>query len=286
MIKLQSGNYQAGVRTDGACLLYWRRGETDLLRPTDTNTDTNSEDPLDTSCYPCVPYFGRIAGSILNHPLAITHSGADDQHAIHGEGWLSNWAIRDHSDHSLNLHLESHEPKPGQYPFPWAAALTVRLENETLSITLSVTNRSDQTAPFGLGLHPFLPRMSDTNIQFTADRLVTPPGMSPIDLQGSSFHENATLPEFLIDHSFQDWAGQATLKSHQSNMKLALTSDAPHLHIYAPVEGSTAKRFICLEPITHLPGVMGNDILDPSVWLEPGELQSITMSIKDLSLTE
>jgi aldose 1-epimerase len=76
------------------------------------------------------------------------------------------------------------------------------------------------------------------------------------------------LPASTIDHAFAGFGGSATI-SGEGRM-IALTSDAPFLHVFAPA----GEDYFCLEPVSHLPGVFPG-----AERLKPGEALSLSMTV-------
>jgi aldose 1-epimerase len=74
--------------------------------------------------------------------------------AIHGlMRWLP-WVLISRSDSAVVLGCVLH-PQPG---YPWRLSLEVeyRLDGDGLTVTTEATNLSEETAPFGLGFHPYI----------------------------------------------------------------------------------------------------------------------------------
>ncbi len=274
MIRLKNGNLKAGLDPKGACLTYFRYGDLDLLRP----RNKNSKDPLQASCFPCVPYFGRIKEGIpFNNKkwqLVPTHKTADPNNAIHGEGWISDWDMDEQKSDYVKLILKG-DTKPGFYPFAWRVEQALSLSPDCLNLELSLKNLSGQRAPFGLALHPFFLRTSSTTIQFNFQEIHTPPGFTKINLAEYVFSDGTSLPDFTIDHSFKGWSGNVLITDELTGLRFSLSSNAQSLHVYAP----KGESYFCLEPITQLPGAFSNERMLAHTMIIPNQEQKLIMNI-------
>ena len=89
---------------------------------------------------------GIAAGAALDEP--------EHHNAIHGlVRWLP-WALLGQAQNVVTLGVVLH-PQPG---YPWRLSLTIeyRLGREGLVVTTEAKNTGENTAPFGLGFHPYL----------------------------------------------------------------------------------------------------------------------------------
>ncbi len=278
IIRLSAGDWEAGVApAHGGSLLFLRRAGADVLRPA-ASLDALAADPRNGACFPCVPYFGRLAGGLAvgarRWPLDPTLPACDPANALHGEGWVSPWRRGAQTPTSLTIGFD-HAPAPGRFPFPYRARQSFALGEEGLTIILSIENAGAAPMPAGLGLHPYFARADDTRLAFSADSYWTPtngPLSALPDALGAGF--GARLPSSARDHTYAGFSGAVTIES--GGARAALRSDAPALHLYAP-EG---RDYYCLEPVTHLPGSFSPGAKEPTARsLAPGERLSLTMFI-------
>jgi aldose 1-epimerase len=89
---------------------------------------------------------GRAGSAALDEPSR--------SNAIHGLVRWMPWRLISRTDDSTALGCIVH-PQPA---YPWGLELRIehRLSPAGLTITTAATNRSDVTAPFGIGFHPYL----------------------------------------------------------------------------------------------------------------------------------
>ncbi|PQA85696.1 hypothetical protein [Hyphococcus luteus] len=197
-------------------------------------------DPRDAACYPCVPWFSRLAGGLdfagRHYDLAPTLPACDPDHALHGHGWTSPWEVTAQTQDRLVCAFD-YAPKPLGFPFPFRAVQEFTLAPARFEIALSVTNTGAGPMPAGLGLHPFFPRGGDAQIDFGGER---------VRFAGTG-----------MDDTHENWGGAAEIINN--GMRLAINSNARFLHLYSP----ESADFFCAEPVTHSPGGFGEKVLAP-----------------------
>lgn len=262
---LHHGGVVAELAPDlgGAVLALSFAGRDALRRGT---REAVAADPRGAACFPCAPWFGRLHGGLdfrgRHWPLLPTLPACDPRHALHGEAWVRPWAVTAHTDVFLDCRFSSDGRQEGRFPFAYEARQIAQIAEDAFELDLRVRNAGAEPMPAGLGLHPYFPRLPQTRIAFRAAGLWTPApegggaeSAIPADLD---FAKGATLPHREIDHSFPGFQGAVEIR--QPAMTLRLASDAPILHLYAPA----GADFFCLEPVTHLPGAFGGDVLKPN----------------------
>lgn len=264
---------------EGACLVSLHRNGREVFR----NCNDSGDLPLGAACFPCVPYFGRLYDGLHFagrqwKDLKATLSEASEL-PLHGHGWIAPWTIISHTASSALLRHDFTPKKQGDFPFAYGATQNISLDDNGLSIELTVENTGTSPMPVGSGLHPFFKRSPETCLQFKAAQFWFPPtngndgvlGPLPSRL-GSSL--NAPLPKHTLDHAFAGFNGNLVISN--PGQTIQLSSNAPILHIYAPA----GEDFFCAEPVSHLPG----QLTDPETGfgghiLEPGETTSLAMVI-------
>ena len=227
-------------------------------------------DPLQSACFPLVPYANRVASSSFPCAEGTVHLPRNflpETSSLHGLGWENAWEVAASS--SFKCALEHRHGGLG--PAPWSGDLTdwpwayhaqqrVRLGPQGCAITIDVTNRSNRPMPAGLGLHPYFRRRPETTLQFAAsglvmvdERLIPTGDLAAPGLFGD-FASGAGLPADTIDHCYAGWDGVAVIEDDLGTITITARG-APHLHVYAPADGSA----LCLEPVSHLPDALNQD---------------------------
>ena len=284
MIRLAADDWECRLRPEiGGCVAALRRGGIDILRP----MPPASKEPLDSACFPLVPFCNRVAGGRFrfgNHDVALSPNHLPEPHALHGLGWHRSWSVViSEPDHARLVH--AHDGKSG-WPWPYHSEQNVRLGPDGLEITLAVINLSEEPAPAGLGLHPYFRRSDQTVVQFTATSLLlSGPALLPtgeeVDPDAlAAWSIGATPPAATVDHCHTGWSGSARIIDELGEICLS-ASNANYLHVYAPTQGSA----LCLEPVSHRPDALNMCPEDMQVLL-PGETLSITMRIAVAAATQ
>ncbi len=146
--------------------------------------------------------------------------------------------------------------------------VTIALERDTVTATMTATNRGDTSEPVGMGWHPYFQMPSGTRanarlhvpatmraeVNNGAD--VFPTGkLAPVMGTDYDFNalEGAPLPDHLVDDSFVDLERNAQgnvvseLRDLGANYGMRVTAMSPNIRaiqVYSPVD----KSFVALEP--------------------------------------
>ncbi|MDR7306955.1 aldose 1-epimerase [Rhodoferax saidenbachensis] len=234
-----------------------------------------------SASYPLVPFSNRIGHGQLqwagtSHPLIKNFE--PEPHTIHGVGWQRPWAVLESTEQFALLSFE--HKADASWPFDFDCSQAFKLEAGALEMTLSITNQSPVAAPVGLGWHPYFPKRSGTEVQFSAtgrwemgsDKLPTHRVAHP------GLHQ--TLELLTVDHCFDGWGGVLTLRD--SVMRVRVSSALSHLVVYT----NPQRDNIAVEPVSHVnnalnlmaqTGTAGGDL--GVVVLQPGQTYSCEMRI-------
>lgn len=274
-IELASAQLRLAVLPElggGVARLDWLGGEgaLPLLRP----WDGRRHDPNTLALYVLVPWSNRISqGGIAAGgrfwPLAANLP--PEPCPIHGDGWQKPWRLVEQGADLVRLALDSRD----QPPFDYRALLTYRLDGPSLTIGLAVEHRGEVPTPYGLGLHPWLPRTPATTLEApaaavwleTAEHL--PDRRVPLrERTAWDFATARPLPAGWINNAFDGWAGRAEVRWPERGLRLALAA-SPGLSTCIVFSPAADAGFFCLEPVTHpvdafhLPGMPGLVVLAP-----------------------
>lgn len=149
--------------TGGAIAALRRKGR-DILRPAPRGTT----DPLETGCFPLVPYANRIAGGRFRFGGRDVRLEVPDRfapHALHGQGWHLPWRVG--IERGDRAELACHHPA-GAWPWAWTARQRFVLEPDGFNAELALTNESPEPMPAGLGFHPYFPAGPASVLKFAA----------------------------------------------------------------------------------------------------------------------
>lgn len=280
MIQLEAGDWRAVLNPAlGGSIteLGWRD------RPVLRSTPAGANDPLQTACFPLVPYANRIADGRFtfdDEAYNIGGSPGFEPHALHGVGWRRSWTAEAVGSDEAVLSMRH----PGDASWPWAfsARQLVRLTEDGLHIALSMTNTGDRIQPAGLGLHPYFPRFAGDRLSLTADRVwriddaLIPRDLVPAPVVFDWREGPAVKDAPFVDHAYGDWTGSARLAHADWTVTLA-SPGTRRVHVYAPQDAG----FLCLEPVTHRPNALNAPAAEESglVILKPDETLTLSMTI-------
>lgn len=235
-------------------------GSVDLLRPT-TAQALASGRGNDSSCYPLVPFSGRIANGRFTfdgREIVLAPNWPGVRHPMHGDGWARPWAVAQSDSCSADLVYE-HDGREG-WPFRYRARQAWRLADDALVVGMGLENLEDRPVPAGLGLHPFFVRDGETELTCLAqhvwrtdaevlptERIAVPPEWD--------FAVARRVSPIALDNGFDGWDGRAVIAWPRVGLRLTLEATEPfrNLVLYVP----PGRAYFCVEPVSHLPGTIG-----------------------------
>lgn len=281
MIELSRDDWSLALRPElGAAVtrLTWR--ERDILRP----TSRDPAHPLETGCFPLVPYANRIdrgAFHFAGRDILLPATAGFEPHALHGLGWLRPWRVARSDETSVDLILSS--GAAADWPWDWTASLRLGLQSDGVDMALSLTNEDARPMPAGLGLHPYFALERETVLSAAAPQVwVNGADEIPQRLAAASDIIDwgpgapvASAP--FVDNAYAGWGGTAELRHAGHTVVMTASPNARWMQIYAPGSGD----FVCLEPVTHRPDAHNapdREITGLAV-LGPGQTLSMSMRI-------
>lgn len=149
------------------------------------------------------------------------------------------------------------------------------LGQDSLRVTLEVRNTGTARLPFGLGLHPWLPRPEDARLSAVADTVWLsgadrlPSSQAPVPPEWN-FSRARGMPPNGVDNVFCGWNGEATITWPASKLTLRISADMTYYILYAP----PGRDFFCFEPVDHAinaHNLPGGPEANGLTMLEPGQ---------------
>lgn len=231
--------------------------------------------------YPLVPFSNRVGQATLqwqgtSHPLV--HNNAAEPHAIHGVGWQRPWEVLESTAQFAMLSFEHRAD--AAWPFAFDTSQTFRVTPGALELTMGITNQSGTPAPVGLGWHPYFVKRAGSRVSFEArgrwemgaDKLPTS--------RSASSGLDADCASLDVDHCFDGWNGQVTLRDPQ--LLTRIDSSLRRLVVFT----NGTRDFVAIEPVSHVNNALNlmqstgarADELGVQV-LAPGESLSAQMTI-------
>jgi len=223
----------------------------DILRP----TADGATDPLHSACFPLVPYANRIAGGRFafgGRDIALPLNFGDHPNTLNGFGWHRPWDVAQASPERVRL-VHTHDGGEG-WPWRYRAEQMFDLDENGLSLTLTLVNKAIEPMPAGIGLHPYFVCPPATRLRLNArrvwltDAVQIPNEPAPADQFGDWVAGASIAEAGFVDHSYEGWDGTALLDTGKHQVRL-IAEGARDLHLFHP-EG---ESFCCLEPVSHLP---------------------------------
>lgn len=282
-IALASGDFSAVVTTTGATLREFRHGDRDLILgfPEDAMCSGGRGQTL--LPWPNRIRDGRYTFDGVERQLPLTEAALHN--ASHGLVRWATWVPRQTATFRVVLETQVNA-QPG-YPWSLAATLTYSLDQHTgLTVTMTATNLSASTAPFGYGAHPYLlPRsghFSDAILSLPLDTLLLVDDQKiPVERvrvagSGVDFRTARVLGSTVMDTAFTEWTGDRVVRL--DDLELWMDDAFGWVQCYTGDDANIERRAIAIEPMTCPPNAFatGEDLNH----LEPGATATASWGIR------
>lgn len=260
----------------GGAVTALRHRDLNVLRPAPPRSGP-AFSPIEYAAFPMIPFVGRIHnGRFVSDGTAIElHPNMPPEpHAIHGHGWRAAWKLESESVDAATLvykHLAD------AWPWDYSARQTFRLDDNQLTIDLSVTNHGAAQMPAGLGWHPYFFRENailtlPTTHEWSCDDRTgdnSPQVIQPCD----DLSTGKQVEALNLDTTFS--VSRAAISITWPTHSVTMVSDPVFAQatIYVP----PGQDYFCAEPITHAPNAVNGALSDEATglqWLAPGETLS------------
>lgn len=189
-----------------------------------------------------------LHGLLYNEPFSIIEATANETYA------------------RLEL-LHQYQGDEAGYPFAYDCTVIYTLQNDSLTITTEIVNRSEQTMPLTDGWHPYFTfhkPINDLELQFHASQMLEFIDLIPTGkyLPNQYFTTSQSIGNTELDNAFliDTNAPQPTciLRDPASKLQIEITPDHnyPILQIYTPPH----RNSIAIENISGAPDAFNNGI--------------------------
>ena len=209
-IELEHEGYFARLNTRGARLeklTFHKRNIIEERRP----------DPHGFYCGDVLaPWPNRIADGKYRYngtEYSVPINEVERGNALHGLVADLEWSIKSQTGDEVIFELNS-KPNVG-YPFAIYYTMAYALRSNGLTLTLTAVNLSDQSAPFGASIHPYLvadestgvnswslKQPADTFMEVDSVRLL-PLGIKSVENSHFDFRNREIIGDTFIDHAFK-----------------------------------------------------------------------------------
>lgn len=160
---------------------------------------------------------------------------------IHGFGRNLPWTVTQENETALTMQLSSSETTRAAYPYEFAFVASIEAGEGTLTYTLTMQNRSDESMPIAPGFHPYFAVAQSKKSALAADG---PPGFV-----AQNFDWVATIPDnpYLFPHTvtvqFPD-QGALTIAERPQDGHYGLRN----MQVWSEPPGKPDHEFVCFEP--------------------------------------
>lgn len=207
--------------------------------------------------FPMVPFANCIRDNRFDlggKSYGVTPNMAEARLNFHGSGWLSAWAVSAQSAREAELVLADGRVDD---VYRYEARQRYLLNDEGLSVTLTLANRGAETMPFSFGLHPWFPRHGNGVVRFTSDGRWRGDGdgqalaLEP-QAGGGEYGQWREPPRDWQNFCHTGWNGVAEIDWPEAGMGLRIEADPvlAHLMVHVPASG---EAVFCLEPQSNAP---------------------------------
>lgn len=128
-----------------------------LYRPMETGNVKRWGMPL------MIPNFSRLMDGIFKDKGTSL--------PIHGFGRLLPWTTTEQDSSSIHIQLISSDATRASYPYEFTWTARVAVDEGTLTYTLTMENRSDETVPIAPGFHPYFALAQQDKARLRVDGL-------------------------------------------------------------------------------------------------------------------
>jgi aldose 1-epimerase len=282
-IALRSGRIEVDLDRRGAVIsgFRWRKADgttASVMR----DGAMHGGDPLKASCFPLLPFGNRVRDnrfSFNGQAFTLTPNQPWDRHYLHGDGWLTRWNVLATTDSEVSFGMQ-HAAGP-ESPYAFAAEILYKLRADVLSVTLTVSNQSEQPLPFGLGLHPYFPLTPRTTLQASAtgwfvEEAEFMPGTLEAVPDALDFSEARRPPRQWINNGFTGWNGRAKIVWPENSLALTITGSTGFRDYFVFMSDTRFEPgflgdYFCFEPMTHRADAHNMEALGGLAVLAPGE---------------
>ena len=289
---LRLDGQEAVIAEVGASLRVYRVGDADVVRPYD-----ESELAPAFSGMVLAPWPNRLANGMYEyegtvHQVAVSEPSR--MTALHGLVTHVRWQTAGPSDDGTSIELSHTIVPTSGYPWPLRIVVGYALTAAGLRVTITASNAGDSTAPYGVGVHPWLSTggaaLDDCTLRVDANRHVTidnrllPTGTEPVT-NGFDLREPKPLVGRAYDDAWTDLVRDAEGRSW-------LLLGRPDGHTVAVWAGQAARAWqvctgdevdsikrtaVAAEPMTCVADAFrtGDDLVD----LAPGASHTLTWGL-------
>lgn len=224
------------------------------------------------------PWVSRVRDSRFQFAgLTVTLTPETDprlgRFCIHGEVWRAPWRLAEATSNAATLQIGPGHG--GAWPWAYACAQSIALNDDGLTMTLALQSHSGAPFPFTFGLHPYFARRANSRLTARVQHraILSPDGMPLGEDDGSMRWRNEAITRGVEDHCYRGWDGVASIAFPDEGFQVRMTAKGcDFLQVYAP-----DADYFCVEPQTGGPDALNRGPESGARILEPGASAKISV---------
>lgn len=242
----------------------------DLLLPLGPGPFDSHQWPK-AGAFPMAPFANRLPrGGFRFDGRHVDPQPGIEGFPVHGFVHRGAWNLLDHADGSALIGFE-HDGQGEGWPWAFSIRQRVTLDDRGLEVRMTLRNVGPDRMPFGMGWHPYHPSSPEAGLDDAAfeaqERL-------PLDDEGRAGRGVSPAPHRMAPGetaAFRHWAGRVQLSAGGQRLHIE-ASGWDHLVMHRPL----SCAYLCVEPVTLLPGALALEVLPAAAVLLPQEERSAT----------
>jgi aldose 1-epimerase len=284
MLHSDDGRTEIRISQNGGAIVegYWD-GKA-IFRPYAGDKDASFA-VLKAASFPLAPFGNRLEGNRFTfdgatHELALNLDW--DAHYLHGDAWLQQWEVTHQDAHSATLSYA--HPKRDGSSYVYTTTQHFAVEDDSLLVSMGITNTGPIALPFGIGHHPFFPMTPATTLTASATSYWTEkagwlPDQNMAIPDALNFKTAKPLPQCYTNNGFEGWDGHAVIAQPDTSIAVTITADPRFNRSFLFVSDTKFDPdykldFFCFEPMSHTAGGHLQTDLGGLKVLAPGETLS------------
>lgn len=161
---------------------------------------------------------------------------------IHGFGRTLPWSIVEQDASSITIALQSSDATRHDYPYEFRFRAHIEAGQHTLTYTLTMENRSDESMPIAPGFHPYFTVAQQDKPQMRVEGIA---GFSPASVQWDSNPPDTPYPfPHTVTVQFPH-QGTLTIAEQPVEGQYKLKT----IQVWSEPVGKPDKDFVCFEPV-------------------------------------
>ena len=198
-----------------------------LYRPMETGNVKRWGMPL------MIPNFSRLKDGIFQEKHTTL--------PIHGFGRILPWEVTEQNETQLSMQLRSSDVTRPDYPYEFTFTATITVSEQTLTYTLFMENRNDETMPIAPGFHPYFSVAQQDKAQLQVNSL---PGFRVADYDWNTNPPDKPGP--FPHHVSIEIPQSGTLTI--SEQPVAGNYSLANMQVWSEPASKPDHAFVCFEP--------------------------------------